>query len=79
VVVGLKARQRILANNYISLSGNILVTDDDFLSLLNHSTCRFGVSAGYAYNSIFGPLEATLGYSNQSRGASFFLNLGYYF
>jgi NTE family protein len=78
-VAGLKVRQRILDNNYISLSGNILVTDNDFFNMFGRSKYRFGVSAGYAYKSVFGPLEAILGYSNQSRDASFYINLGYYF
>ncbi len=79
MVVGLKARYQILNNHYLSLTGTVLVTDDNFFNILNDSRCRFGVSAGYAYNSMFGPVEASLGYSNQSRDASFFINLGYYF
>ena len=39
----------------------------------------FGVSAGYGMDSIFGPLEISLGYSNQTDKGSCFVNLGYYF
>jgi NTE family protein len=79
VVVGLKMRERILTNNYISLSGNVFVSDNDFFDMFGSGSYRYGMSVGYAYNSVFGPLEATLGYSNQSRDASFYINLGYYF
>jgi NTE family protein len=79
VVVGLKARQRIMTNNYVSLSANVFANDDNFFNIIGRNRYRFGVSAGYAYKSVFGPLEAILGYSNQSRDASFYINLGYYF
>ena len=39
----------------------------------------FGISAGYGMDSVFGPLEISLGYSNQTDKASCFVNLGYYF
>jgi NTE family protein len=55
------------------------VTDNDFFNMFGRNKYRFGVNAGYAYKSVFGPLEAILGYSNQSHGASFYINLGYYF
>ncbi|WP_285828644.1 hypothetical protein, partial [Bacteroides acidifaciens] len=38
-----------------------------------------GISAGYGMDSIFGPLEISLGYSNQTDKGSCFVNLGYYF
>ena len=79
VLIGaIKLRQRIGGNNYISITGNVLFSDNDFFDMFK-SKCKFGVDAGYAYNSFFGPLEASIGYSNQSKKASFYVNLGYYF
>ena len=77
-IVGLKLRQQFGKSNYVTLNGNVLFQGDEIDDIFNN-TVRFGVSAGYAYSSIFGPLEAIIGYSNQSKKASFYVNLGYYF
>ncbi len=78
VIAAVKLRQRIAKNSYISVAGNIVLSDNNFYDIFKNK-CRFGINAGYAYNSMFGPLEATLGYSNQSKEAAFYVNLGYYF
>ncbi|HIX21312.1 MAG TPA: patatin-like phospholipase family protein [Candidatus Parabacteroides faecavium] len=74
----LQLRQRISSRHYISLIGNYGVHDDNFFNLLkgNH---LWGGSLGYAYNSIFGPMNASFGLSNRAQKLQFFLNLGYYF
>jgi NTE family protein len=74
----LQLRQRISNRHYISLIGNYGVHDDNFFNLLkgNH---LWGGSLGYAYNSIFGPMNASFGLSNRAQKLQFFLNLGYYF
>jgi NTE family protein len=38
-----------------------------------------GVQAAYYYNTIFGPVGATLGYSNRTKKPYIYLNLGYEF
>ena len=79
VLIGaVKLRQRIGGNNYIHLTGNVVFSNNNFDDIFSDG-CKFGVSAGYAYNSFFGPLEASIGYSNQSKKAAFYVNLGYYF
>ena len=74
----LQLRQRISNRHYISLIGNYGIHDDNFFNLLkgNH---LWGGSLGYAYNSIFGPMNASFGLSNRAQKLQFFLNLGYYF
>ena len=74
----LQLRQRISSRHYISLIGNYGIHDDNFFNLLkgNH---LWGGSLGYAYNSIFGPMNASFGLSNRAQKLQFFLNLGYYF
>lgn len=39
----------------------------------------YGCSIGYGLDSMFGPLEASLGYSNQSKDVGFYVNLGFSF
>ena len=67
----LQLRQRISSRHYISLIGNYGVHDDNFFNLLkgNH---LWGGSLGYAYNSIFGPMNASFGLSNRAQKLQFF-------
>jgi NTE family protein len=46
--------------------------------LFDHRT-MIGVQAAYYYKTIFGPIGATLGYSNHTKEAHFYINLGYEF
>ena len=78
VIAAVKLRQKVAKNNYVSITGNVILQDSNLYHIFKNQ-CRFGINAGYAYNSIFGPLEATFGYSNQSKEAAFYINLGYYF
>ena len=39
----------------------------------------FGHYVAFYYNTMFGPVGATLGYSNHTKKAYFFINLGYEF
>ena len=38
-----------------------------------------GAQIAYYYNTVFGPVGATLGYSNHTKMGYFFINLGYEF
>jgi NTE family protein len=38
-----------------------------------------GGQVAYYYNTMFGPVGATLGYSNHTKKGYFFINLGYEF
>lgn len=79
VVVGaLQLRQRMGGKNYISLTGNVALANQKFFDLFQNK-CIYGFSLGYGYDSIFGPLEASLGYSNKSKEVGFYINLGFYF
>ena len=53
------------AIHYLTLTGNYGLTDSNFFDILKGKQL-FGVSAGYGMDSIFGPLEISLGYSNQT-------------
>ena len=46
--------------------------------LLDYRTL-LGVQGSYYYNTIFGPVGASLGYSNRTKELYFYINLGYEF
>ena len=46
--------------------------------LLDYRT-MIGVQGAYYYNTMFGPVGATIGYSNRTKEPYLFLNLGYEF
>ncbi len=75
----LDARVRILKNHYVSLMGNAGYTFDGFNESAAKGDWLGGVGLGYAYNSIVGPLKATLHWSNLSKKVGFYLSLGYNF
>lgn len=78
MITSVKFRQRMGAIHYLTLTGNYGLTYSNFFDILKGKQL-FGISAGYGMDSIFGPLETSLGYSNQTDKGSCFVNLGYYF
>ena len=74
----LQLRQQIGTQHYILLTGNYGMHDDSFFRLpKGNQLC--GGSIGYAYNAIFGPINASLSFSNQTKNVQFYANLGFYF
>ena len=78
IITSLKFRQRMGSIHYLTLTGNYGLTDSHFFEILKGKQL-FGISAGYGMDIVFGPLEISLGYSNQTDKGSCFVNLGYYF
>lgn len=78
IVSGLKLRQRMGSKHYVTLTGNFALCDDNFFKLLKGKAI-YGFSLGYGMDSLFGPLEASLGYSNVSEDVGFYVNLGFSF
>ena len=74
----LQAQQRIGANSYVQLRAAGAQQAGKVKELLDRSTLLGGQIA-YYYNTIVGPVGATLGYSNRTKEPYFFLNLGYEF
>ena len=68
----------IAGNNYITLTGNYGIHNNDFFHMLEGKSL-WGGSLGYAYNSIAGPLSATFGMSNRNSHLQFYMNLGFMF
>lgn len=71
-------RQRIGGNHYLSLIGNWGIHHDTPRKILDGKHL-WGGSIGYGFNSVAGPLNASLGLSNQTDKVQFYMNLGYYF
>ena len=78
VAAQLQAQQRIGGNNYVLLRVAGGQQAEKVKELFDHRTV-IGVQGAYYYNTMFGPVGATLGYSNHTKKAYFFINLGYEF
>ena len=78
VAAQLQAQQRIGSNNYILLRATAAQQSPWLKELLDYSTLLGGQIA-YYYNTIAGPVGATIGYSNHTKEPYAFLNLGYVF
>ena len=78
VATQLQAQERIGMNSYVLLRVAAAQQADKLRNLLDNRTI-LGMQAAYYYNTLFGPIGASLGYSNRSKKPYFFLNLGYEF
>ena len=78
VAMQLQTQQRLGKNNYVLLRVAAAQQADDLENLLDRSTL-LGTSLSYYYNTMFGPLGASVGYSNKSKEPYFYINLGYVF
>lgn len=78
VAVQMQMQQRIADNNYVLL--NVTGAEhSDYLSDILKSGPIWGCQAAYYYNTILGPLGATLGYSTKTKEGYFYINLGFEF
>lgn len=78
VIAGLKLTERIKGKHYISLLGNAALTNNRIDELFDGNFI-YGVSLKYGYGSRFGPIEASIGYSGDSKKVDLYVNLGCYF
>jgi NTE family protein len=78
VATQLQAQQRIGNNNYVLLRVAGAQQADAVRDLLDSKTL-LGIQAAYYYNTMFGPVGATIGYSSRTTKPYFYLNLGYEF
>ncbi len=74
----MKAQLCVGQNNYFMLR-TAAVQHSQKLGKLPSDKPILGIQASYAYNTLFGPLGASLGYSNYTSKPYFFINLGYMF
>jgi len=78
VAVQLQGQFRIATNNFVLLRVSAGQQAMKLRELFDHKTV-FGVQGAYYYKTMFGPLGATIGYSNRTRKPYFYLNLGFEF
>lgn len=74
----LTACQRMGENNYLSLRLSAMRSCDKVGDLFA-SLPKVGALLGYSYASVFGPLGGSLGWSNQTHGVCFYVNMGFEF
>lgn len=79
IIGGLKLRQRMGANQYLTAIGNVGFqkrgTTWDGLFAKHF----WGAGVSYGYDTFLGPLEATLSYSNITKKLGYYISLGYTF
>lgn len=74
----LQLQYHLFKNQYLLLRvAGAYQTDN--LSQFNNTGFIWGAQAGYSYNTIIGPLDARIGYSNLTRTPYFFVNIGHVF
>jgi NTE family protein len=78
VAAQLQAQQRIGTNSYVLLRMAGAQQSAKMKELFDHRTLLGGQIA-YNYNTMFGPLGASLGYSNRTKKPYLYINLGYEF
>ena len=78
IAAQLQAQQRIADNNYILLRVVGAQQSDKIKEIFDHKSL-LGAQIAYYYNTMFGPVGASLGYSNRTEKLNFFLNIGYEF
>ena len=78
VAAQLQAQQRIGRSAYLLLRVAGAQKAAKVKELLDYRTL-LGVQGAFYYNTMFGPVGASLGYSNRTKKAYFYLNLGYEF
>ena len=78
IISGIKFRQRIGSIHYITFTTNYALSSDKIKNIFNENN-MFGCAITYGMDSMFGPLEATLNYTNHSDKVGLYINLGYKF
>ena len=73
-----KIRCHVSGRHYVSLTGNVAVSNTRLYNLFSGEFI-YGIGLGYGFDSKFGPLEASVGYSNRTENVKCHINLGYYF
>ena len=73
-----QGQQRIATNHFILLRIAAAQHDDEFKHVFERKT-MLGGQLAYYYNTVLGPLGATLGYTNKTKKLNLYLNLGFEF
>ena len=74
----LQLQLNILKNHYVILRATAATHSDDLMELALQPAIT-GMQIGYSYNTLFGPVDLRLGYSNRTKKINLFLNIGHRF
>ena len=74
----LQLQQQLSTSHYVTVRVALAQHNNDLADLFDHGP-MFGCNFSYAYNTMFGPLGATLGYSGHTDRLNFFINMGFQF
>lgn len=69
---------RILSNHYVLMRFAASLANESFEGMFDESPV-YGAQLGYSYNTLFGPIDLRLGYSNCTRRPYLLLNIGHIF
>lgn len=78
IAAQIRLQQRFGKNNYILLQGAGAQQSDRLREIMRHQTL-YGVTLGYYYTTIFGPVGIMTGYANKTKQPYFSFNLGFVF
>ncbi|MDR0973617.1 MAG: patatin-like phospholipase family protein [Prevotellaceae bacterium] len=78
-VARLKLRQRMGAKHYAFITGNYGVMGESLIDLPDNGRSMLGGSITYGYDSVIGPIEASINYSDWTKDVRFYLNVGFRF
>ena len=77
-IAALKIRQRMGANHHLTLAANYALSSRKLSGMLDEDKI-FGCGLTYGYQSIVGPLEASMYWSDRTDKVAFLVNFGYNF
>lgn len=78
VIGSIKLRQRMGSSQYVTFTNNIAFTSRRLQDILRDDHF-YGCGLTYGYNSIIGPLEGSIYWSDRTDKVGFLINLGYNF
>jgi len=75
---GLKVQQRLFKEHYIMVNGGVTAHSNDLDNIFDRKPI-WGVQLAYSYNSIFGPLGGSIGWSSFTKQVYPYISLGFDF
>lgn len=78
-VARLDFRQELFRNNYLIFSGNYGRYSNDEEEIIKNAEQIWGGGITYSYNSLIGPIEATIMHSNVVKKPMIYISIGYKF
>ena len=74
----MQGQQRFGKSHYVLLKMAVAQHSADLKDILK-TRSLIGTQLAYFYDTVFGPLGATIGYSNRTKTPYLYINLGYVF